>query len=90
MRTLTYREAEPKALKILVDGVGEGLVLQGEGGYYALYYFFGLQGRKAPDPEETPDWVEGPRPDPQGFLDPYDQAKWLEDNGYMLFINESK
>lgn len=90
MRTLTYREAEPKALKILVDGVGEGLVLQGEGGYYALYYFFGLQGWKAPDPEETPDWVEGPRPDPQGFLDPYDQAKWLEDNGYMLFINESK
>ena len=90
MRTLTYREAEPQALKVLVDGVGEGLVLLGEGGYYALYYLFGLYGRKAPDPEETPDWVEGPRPSPEGFREPYDQAKWLEANGYMLFINESK
>jgi fructose-bisphosphate aldolase class II len=44
-------------------------------------------------PEETPDWVEGPRPTPEGFRDPYDQAGWLEQNGYTLFtlfINESK
>ncbi|WP_114312784.1 annexin VII [Thermus caldifontis] len=90
MRHLTHREAESRALKILVDGLGEGLVVEGEGGYYALYYFYGWYGRKAPDPEETPDWVEGPRPSPEGFRDPYDQARWLEDNGYTLFINESK
>lgn len=90
MRELAYREAEAKAVRVLVDGMGEGLVLLGEGGYYALYYFFGLQGRKAPDPEETPDWVEGPKPSPGDFRDPYDQARWLEANGYLLFINESK
>ncbi|GAB5603811.1 hypothetical protein FJNA_23370 [Thermus sp. FJN-A] len=90
MRHLTYGEAEPKALKVLVDGVGEGLVLEGEGGYYALYYLFGLQGRRAPDPGETPDWVEGPAPSWEGFRLPYDQARWLEENGYMSFVNESK
>lgn len=90
MRQLAHREAEAKALKILVDGLGEGLVLEGEGGYYALYYFYSWYGRKAPDPDETPDWVEGPKASPEEFLDPYDQARWLEDNGYTLFINESK
>lgn len=90
MRQLAHREAEAKALKILVDGLGEGLVLEGEGGYYALYYFHSWYGRKAPDPDETPDWVEGPKASPEEFLDPYDQALWLEDNGYTLFINESK
>jgi hypothetical protein len=34
--------------------------------------------------------VEGPRATPEGFRDPYDQAGWLEQNGYTLFINESK
>ncbi len=90
MRELAYREAEARAVRVLADGVGEGLVLLGEGGYYALYYFFSLYGRKAPDPEETPDWVEGPREAPEGFRSPYDQARWLEEHGYTLFINESK
>jgi hypothetical protein len=90
VRELTYREAEAKAVKVLADGVGEGLVLLGEGGYYALYYFFSLYGRKAPHPEETPDWVEGPKPSPEGFRPPYDQARWLEAHGYTLFVNESK
>ncbi|MGQ9510609.1 MAG: annexin VII [Thermaceae bacterium] len=85
MRALPYREAEPLVQKILVDGVGEALVLEGQGGYYALHYFFGLYGRRAPDPEETPDWVEGPRKE-MGFRDPYDQARWLEANGYTVFI----
>ncbi|MDT7921699.1 MAG: annexin VII [Thermus sp.] len=90
MREMTYEEAEKKAVKVLVDGIGEALVLEGPGGFYALYYFFRLYGLKAPHPEETPDWVEGPRPAPEGFRDPYDQAGWLEQNGYTLFINESK
>lgn len=90
MREMSYREAEEKVLKVLADGVGEALVLEGEGGFYALYYFFGLYGLRAPHPEETPDWVEGPKPSPEGFRDPYDQARWLEENGYHLFINESK
>lgn len=90
MRQLTHREAEARALRILVDGLGEGLVLEGEGGYYALYYLYAWYGRKAPDPDETPDWVEGPKPSPEGFRSPYDQARWLEDNGYASFINESK
>lgn len=86
---LKYREAEAKAERILVDGMGEALVLKKEEGYYALYFFFGLYGRKAPDPEEEPDFVEGPKAEPD-FRDPFDQVKWLEWNGYTVFINESK
>ncbi|KGQ22431.2 hypothetical protein [Thermus filiformis] len=86
---LSYQEAEKRAVRVLVDGVGEALVLKEEAGYYALYFFFGLQGRRAPDPEEEPDFVEGPRPEP-AFRDPYDQARWLEAHGYTLFVNESK
>nr|WP_279231686.1 annexin VII [Thermus thalpophilus] len=78
------------ARRVLVDGVGEGLVLEGEGGFYALYYFFGLWGRRALEPEEVPDWVEGPRPTPESFLAPYDQVQWLERHGYTVFVNESK
>ncbi len=70
MWELAYREAEAKAVRVLADGMGEGLVLLGEGGYYALYYFFPLYGRKAPDPEETPDWVEGPREAPEASAPP--------------------
>ncbi|WP_027876901.1 hypothetical protein [Meiothermus cerbereus] len=89
-RRLPYAEAEPKALQVLVDGYGEGLVLEGTGGYYGLYYLFGVLGLCAPQPSYPPDWVEGPQADPKGFLPPYQMAHWLEQNGYNLFINESK
>ncbi len=86
---LSYKEAEEKAERILVDGMGEALILKREEGYYALYFLFGLYGRKAPDPEEEPDFVEGPKGEAD-FRQPFDQVKWLEQNGYTLFINESK
>jgi hypothetical protein len=80
-RRMPYAEAEAKAQKVLVDGYGEGLVLQGNAGYYALYYLFGLLGLRAPVPSHPPDWVAGPQSQ---------MAHWLEANGYNLFINESK
>ncbi|RTH16313.1 annexin VII [Thermus scotoductus] len=75
-------------LRALEDHVGHPLFERR--GFYALYYFFGLWGRRAPEPEEVPDWVEGPRPTPDSFLPPYDQVQWLERHGYTLFVNESK
>lgn len=88
-RRMPYAEAEAKAQKVLVDGYGEGLVLQGSAGYYALYYLFGLLGLRAPVPSHPPDWVAGPQSEPV-FMEPYQMAHWLEANGYNLFINESK
>ncbi len=89
-RRLPYAEAEPRALKVLVDGYGEGLLLEGSGGYYGLYYLFGLLGLRAPVPSHPPDWVEGPQVSLAAFMEPYQMAHWLEENGYQLFINESK
>lgn len=88
-RRMPYAEAEPQALKVLVDGYGEGLVLQGSAGFYGLYYLFGLLGLREPVPSHPPDWVEGPKSEPV-FMEPYQMAHWLEANGYHLFINESK
>ncbi|GEM82010.1 annexin VII [Meiothermus hypogaeus] len=89
-RRLPYAEAEPKARKVLVDGYGEGLLLEGIGGYYGLYYLFGLLGLREPVSSHPPDWVEGPKASLMEFLEPYQMAHWLEANGYHLFINESK
>lgn len=90
LRRLPYAEAEPKARRVLVDGYGEGLVLEGMGGFYGLYYLFGLLGLREPQPSYLPDWVEGPRASLEDFWPPYQMAHWLEQNGYNLFINESK
>jgi hypothetical protein len=37
MREMTYEEAEKKAVKVLVDGIGEALLLEGPGGFYTLF-----------------------------------------------------
>lgn len=89
-RRLPYAEAEPKAERIVVDGYGEGLILSGTGGYYGLYYLFGVLGLHEPVSSHPPDWVEGPRTDPEAFRPPYQMVAWLEQNGYNLFVNESK
>ncbi|GIW26096.1 annexin VII [Meiothermus sp.] len=89
-RRMPYAEALPQARRILVDGYGEGLVLQGTGGYYGLYYLFGVLGLREPVPSHPPDWVEGPRQSQEDFKEPYQMAHWLEENGYNLFVNESK
>lgn len=89
-RVMPHGEAEPKAKAVLADGYGEALVLGEVGGFYALYYLFGMNGLKAPHPTDLPDWVEGPQGSPEDFRPPYLMARWLEENGYELFINESK
>ncbi len=89
-RRLPYVEAEPKAERIVADGYGEGLILPGTGGYYGLYYLFGVLGLREPVPSHPPDWVEGPRADLEAFRQPYQMGAWLEQNGYNLFVNESK
>ncbi len=89
-RRLPYAEAEPQAKRVLADGYGEALVLEGSGGYYGLYYLFGVLGLREPVPSHPPDWVEGPRLQVQDFKEPYQMAHWLEDNGYQLYVNESK
>ncbi len=90
LRLKPYGEAEAQAQAVLVDGYGEALILEGEGGFYALYYLFGLAGLRAPEPHHLPDWVEGPKGDPKAFLPPYRMARWLEDNGYQSYVNEPK
>ncbi len=85
-RQMPYAEAEPQAQRVMADGYGEGLVLAGVGGYYGLYYLFGVR----PDPEARPDWVEGPKEGLEDFPPPHTLASWLEQNGYQLYINESK
>ncbi len=89
-RRLPYVQTEPKALRVLVDGYGEGLVLEGTGGFYGLYYLFGLLGLREPVSSHPPDWVEGPRQGLGDFKAPYQMVHWLEENGYHLFVNESK
>ncbi|RDI94589.1 annexin VII [Meiothermus sp. QL-1] len=89
-RRLSYAEAEPRAERVLVDGYGEGLILLGTGGYYGLYYLFGALGLREPIPSHPPDWVEGPRASPEEFKAPFQVVAWLEQNGYNLFVNESK
>lgn len=89
-RLMPHGEAEPRAMAILADGYGEALILAGVGGVYALYYLFGVEGLRAPHPTHLPDWVEGPKESAQDLRPPYLMARWLEENGYELFVNESK
>lgn len=89
-RGVRYSEAEVNARLVLSDGYGEALILAGTGGYYALYYLFGVLGLRSPQLSYPPDWVEGPRAQPEDFLKPYQMADWLDQNGYNTFVNESK
>ncbi|GEM82009.1 hypothetical protein [Meiothermus hypogaeus] len=82
---LTYREARRQAIRQMVDGYGEAVVLQDEHGYWGLYYFYWSQ---EPPPEARPHWMEGPLPDPAAFRPPYEVKTWLEENGYETFQND--
>lgn len=89
-RELRYAEAAPRAQRVLADGYGEAVVVSDPTGFWALYYLYGLAGYRTPPPEALPDWVEGPRPNPEAFREPFAMRAWLEENGYLLWINESK
>jgi hypothetical protein len=89
-REMRYAEAAQRAARVLSDGYGEALILQDPTGYWGLYYLFGLAGYHVPPPDAVPDWVEGPRPDPCEFQEPYRVRGWLEESGYLVWINESK
>lgn len=89
-REMQYAQAAQRATRVLSDGYGEALILEDPTGYWGLYYLFGLAGYRVPPPDSVPDWVEGPLPDPSGFREPYRVRDWLEENGYWVWVNESK
>lgn len=82
---LAYREARSRAVRQMVDGFGEVLVLHDEHGYWGLYYFYWSQ---EPPPEAKPHWMEGPLKEPGDFRPPYIVKTWMEENGYESFQND--
>ncbi|MCS7069234.1 MAG: annexin VII [Meiothermus sp.] len=69
-RRLPYSQAEPEARRVLVDGYGEGLVMEDSGGLYALYYLFGLLGLREPIPSHPRTGWKAPGRTPRSSWNP--------------------